>query len=153
MESILWDHIIAHLVKFQLIKVSQHGFVNSKSCQTNLIEYLDTLTRLVDEGYNVDVIYLDFAKALDKVPLCRLVLKMERLGISGNVLRWIQGWLTGRQQRVVLNGSASELMPVTYGVPQGSVLDPTCFVIFINDLDDVLDLVNGFVSKFGEDTK
>ena len=73
MESIIRDNIVSHLVKFQLIKASQHGFMASKSCQTNLIDYLDTLTKLVDEGYDVDVIYLDFAKAFDKVPHRRLL--------------------------------------------------------------------------------
>ena len=73
-------------------------FMSSKSCQTNLIAYQDTLTRLDDEGYHVDVLYLDFAKAFDKVPHRRLLLKLEKLGISGCVLQWIDSWLSGRLQ-------------------------------------------------------
>ena len=93
--------------------------MSSKSCQTNLLEYLDVLTKLVDTGYSVDVIYLDFAKAFDKVPHQRLLAKLSGHGISGKVHSWIGSWLSGRQQRVVLNGSASEWAPVISGVPQG----------------------------------
>ena len=78
---------------------------------------------------------------------------MEAYGIAGKVLAWIESWLTGRMQHVVLYGVVSDWEHVSSGVPQGSVLGPTCFVVFIDDLDEVVDLVNGFIYKFADDTK
>ena len=108
MEAIIRDNMISHLTKYKLIHSTQHGFMAEKSCQTNLIEYLDTLTRLVDEGHHVDVIYLDSAKAFDKVSHLRLLQKLEAHGISGKVLSWVGNWLSNRLQRVVLNGFTSD---------------------------------------------
>ena len=108
---------------------------------------------MVDEGQSVDVVYLDFAKAFDKVPIGRLVEKCRALGIDNRVLAWIQEWLRGRKQRVSIAGQHSTWLPVTSGVPQGSVLGPLLFVLYINDIDEVLDLANTFVWKFADDTK
>ena len=152
-ESILRDAIVKHLADNKLILPSQHGFMKAKSCLTNLLEYLEVLTKLVDEGHAVDVVYLDFAKAFDKVPHRRLLQKMEAHGIGGKVVSWVEAWLTGRQQRVVLNGKMSEWAAVESGVPQGSVLGPTCFVIFINDIDNAINIITSFISKFADDTK
>lgn len=150
MESIIRDAINDHLDRFNLIGSSQHGFVKGKSCLTNLLEYLEDMTKLLDEKKNVDVVYLDYAKAFDKVPHKRLGDKVRALGIDGNIANWIQAWLSDRRQRVVLNGDASVWASVTSGVPQGSILGPTLFLVFINDLDD--DMLSK-VLKFADDTK
>jgi hypothetical protein len=127
--------------------------MKSKSCLTNLLEYLEVLTKLVDEGHSVDVVYLDFAKAFDKVPHQRLLMKMKAHGIDGKVVEWVGAWLSDRKQRVVLNGKKSNWEKVESGVPQGSVMGPTCFIIYINDIDTAVDTITAIISKFADDTK
>ena len=153
MESVLRDSIVEHLSVHKLIRDSQHGFMSGRSCLTNLLEYLEALTRWVDEGASVDVVYLDFAKAFDKVPTARLIEKCRGVGIGGRVLDWIQEWLSGRKQRVVLNGQASTWDDVWSGVPQGSVLGPTLFLIYINDIDKAVEVSGSILKKFADDTK
>ena len=95
------------LIKHTLINPSQHGFLKARSCLTNLLCFFEEITKWVDEGSPVDVIYLDFQKAFDKVPHQRLILKLKSHGMGNSIINWIEQWLTERKQRVVVDVGVS----------------------------------------------
>lgn len=152
LESIIKDKVTQHLYDNCLIKSSQHGFMRKRSCLTNLLEFFERVTKELDAGNDMDIVYLDFAKAFDKVSHTKLLNKLKSYGIQGDILNWIHSWLSNRKQRVVLNGEFSEWILVLSGVPQGSVLGPLLFIIFIDDID-ISALNISVLNKFADDTK
>ncbi len=150
LESFVRDVLLRHLIDNNLLSKKQHGFINGRSTVTQLLNYLDKCAQSVSKGKVVDAIYLDFEKAFDTVPHRRLIGKLESYGVEGDLLRWVKEYLNERSQIVSVNGSKSDSGQVISGVPQGSVLGPLLFVIYINDLLDEI-ATDGLL--FADDTK
>lgn len=136
MERLIWNSVLPFLTNNDLICDNQHGALPGRSVVSNLLVFLNAATSSFDAeslpGH--DVVYIDFKKAFDTVPLRRLSQKLEFSGIRGNLLRWFNAFLHNRKQRVVLNGKATNWVDVRSGIPQGTLSGPYCYLIYVNDL-------------------
>ena len=149
LEHVVASSISRHFTEQNILFDLQHGFREKRSCETQLIMLVDELAKNMQAKKQTDLILLDFSKAFDKVAHEKLLLKLHFYGIRGNTLNWIKDFLDNRSQSVLLNGSNSDSIPVSSGVPQGSVLGPILFLAYINDLPDQ---VKSRVRLFADDT-
>ena len=142
----IYNHVFIYLNSLQ------HGFRHNRSCVTQMIQYVQFLASTLDCGGQVDTIYLDMAKAFDRVPHQTLLYKLRYLGFRDPLLSWIEDYLTNRRHRVIIEGVDSQWKPVTSGVPQGSIIGPILFLIYIHDIGSDL-FTDSLLHLFANDAK
>ena len=136
MEHIIFHSITAHLESHNLLQHHQHGFRQQHSTESQLIITVEETSKALDNHHQIDMLIFDFSKAFDTVPHQRLLGKIDHYGIRDHTKNWIKTWLTTRSQRVVVDGEASETIHVDSGAPQGTVLGPLMFLLYINDIGE-----------------
>ncbi len=152
MESFIREHILNHLIVNNQLSKKQFGFLKGRSTMLQLVKVLDEWIDLLEVQTNkgIDTVYMDFQKAFDKVPHRRLLLKMQSYGLGTTLVNWVKDFLSNRKHCVNVNGTKSDWSNVSSGIPQGTVLGPTLFVLYINDMPD--DIISQ-VYLFADDTK
>ena len=150
-ERVIKKYLVQYLESNKLISGKQHGFRKGRSCLTQLLSHVDAILQNNLNGAETDVIYLDYAKAFDKVDHSILLKKLSLYGICGNLHKWLTQFLQNRQQIVIVDGQKSQPAPVISGVPQGTVLGPVLFIIYINEIEHVLREARS--GSFADDTR
>ena len=148
-ERIVFKHVFNFLKRTNFFTPFQSGFLPVDSTVNQLVSLYDTFVKALDDGLEVRVVFFDISKAFDKVWHNGLLSKLNHAGIKGNLFNWFSSYLSNRQQRVVLPGTSSDLTTISAGVPQGSILGPLLFLVFIND---IVTNINSNINLFADDT-